>query len=190
MIYLKELMIYFYDDIISIIYNGQVIEKKLDSIYRGLVVNRTDFMESFLGLLKKERIKSKLFGDKIYIVRDAYFNNRDLFYLENLFLELGFIKVIFIDIYELFSEEYTYIGVFKDYMVFYLDKPLVMDLTYFKDIPKLIAYFKEYYQTYVILFGTNHFIPAIKSQLVPIYYVDHYQNYITQSLLKVKKIDG
>ena len=68
---LKELIVYFCDDYIHIVNHHQIIHKKLDSIQKGLVVDRTKFMESFLSILKKEKIKSKLFGDKIYIVKDV-----------------------------------------------------------------------------------------------------------------------
>ena len=186
---MKELIVYFCDNVVHIVYKGEVISKKLDSIFRGLVVNRTSFMESFLEILKKEKIKSKLFGDKIYVVKDVYLKPSDLFYLESIFADLGFIKVVFLDIKEYFNEDYTYIGIFQDYMVFYLDNPVFIDLEYFKDFPKLIEYFKDYYQKFVLLFGTNKNIPNIHSNLVYIYYIDDFQNYITQSLLKVKKYD-
>ena len=91
---MKELIVYFYDNVICIVYQNKIIEKKLDSIYQGLVVDRTKFMESFLAILKKEKIKSKLFGDKIYVVRDAYYSVRDLYYLESMFVEMGFINIV------------------------------------------------------------------------------------------------
>ena len=184
---MKELIVYFYDNVICIVYQNKIIEKKLDSIYQGLVVDRTKFMESFLAILKKEKIKNKLFGDKIYVVRDAYYSVRDLYYLESMFVEMGFIKVVFIDIYELLHKKYTYIGVFSDYIVFYLDKPILLDLTYFKDLPKLIDYFKDYYQKYVVLFGSNINVANVSSDLVNIYYIDQYQDFVAKSLLKVKK---
>ena len=187
---MKELVVYFYDDVVNILYHNKVISRKLSSVRQGLVVDRTSFMESFLSILKKEKIKSKLFGDKIYIVQDVYFNSRDLFFLENMFIDMGFIKVLYIDIQDLFAEDYTFIGLFKDYMVFYLDKPVWIDLAYFKDFPKLIDYFKDYYQKYIVLFGSNEFIPKIQSKLVNIYYIDDSKNYIIKSLLKVKKCDA
>lgn len=184
---LKELIIYFCDNTLYIVHNMKIIEKKMDSIYQGLVVDRTKFIESFMQILKKEKIKTKLFGDKIYIVKDVYFNERDMFYLENIFLELGFVQVLFMDIKDLFLSDYTYIGIFKDYMVFYLDKPVFLDLYYFKDFPKLISYFQEYYESYVVLFGTNENIPEINQSLINIYYIDNYKDFIVKSLLKVKK---
>ena len=70
---MKELVVYFYDDVVNILYHNKVISRKLSSVRQGLVVDRTSFMESFLSILKKEKIKSRLFGDKIYIVQDVYF---------------------------------------------------------------------------------------------------------------------
>ncbi len=184
---MKELVLYFCDDKINILYNGRVITKKLESIKNGLVVDRLNFMESFLDILKKEKIKSKLFGDKIYVVKDVYFNERDMFFLDTMFIELGFIKVIFWDIRKILDNNYTYIGVFKDYMVYYLDNPIVIRLDYFKDILKMIEYFKDYYRDYIVLFGSNDNILNMKSKILSLYYVDNYQNYITDSLLQVKK---
>ena len=184
---MKELIVYFCDNTVSIIYNTRVISQKLDSIYQGLVVDRVKFIESFIQILKKEKIKTKLFGDKIYIVKDAYFNERDQFYLENIFLELGFVQVLFFDIHNLFECDYTYIGVFQDYIVFYLDKPVFLELYYFKDFPKLLSYFREYYQSYVVLFGTNKNILNINNLDFNIYYIDNYKDFIVKSLLKVKK---
>lgn len=184
---LKELIVYFCDNCIHLIYNKKVIIKVLDSINQGLVVDRTSFMDSFLSILKKEKIKSKLFGDKIYVVRDVYYNNRDIYFLDNMFMELGFIKVVYLDIRDFFEADYSYVGVFKDYIVFYLDSPVILSLDYFKDFPKLIEYFKAYYKKYVVLFGSNVNIPLIHSNLVSIYYIDQFQSYIAESLLKVKK---
>lgn len=186
---MKDLVVYFCDNVVHIVYNGKVISKKLDSVSRGLVVDRTSFMESFLEILKKEKIRSKLFGDKVYIVKDVYFQPSDLFYLENIFTDLGFIKVVFLDIRNYFNDDYTYIGVFQNYMVFYLDNPVLLDLYYCKDFPKLIEYFKDYYQNFVLLFGSNKNIPNIHSNKVNVYYIDDFQDYIVKSLLKVKKYD-
>lgn len=186
---LKNLVIYFCDNIIYILYNGKIIEKKLKSLKRGLVVNRTDFIENFENIIKKEKIKSSFFGDKIYVVKDVYFRESDLFYLENIFNDLGFVKVKFLNILDYFMEDYTYIGIFSNYIIFYLDKPVLLDLNYFKDFPKLIEYFEDYYNNYVILFGSNINIPNIHSNVINIYYIDNYKTYIPQSLLKVKKYD-
>lgn len=184
---MKELIVYFCDNTVNVIHNTGVIKKELESICQGLVVDRIKFIESFMKILKDAKIKTKLFGDKIYIVKDVYFNERDQFYLENVFLELGFVQVHFLDIKDLFENDYTYIGIFKDYVVFYLDKPIFLDLYYFKDFPKLINYFQEYYKSYIVLFGTNQNIPNINEFSVNIYYIDNYKNFIVNSLLKVKK---
>ena len=185
--FLKGLIVYFCDNCLHLIYNKKVIVKSLDSINQGLVVDRTSFMDSFLSILKKEKIKSKLFGDKIYVVKDVYFNNRDVYFLDNMFMELGFIKVVYLDIRDFFETDYSYIGIFKGYIVFYLDSPIILSLEYFNDFPKLIDYFKDHYKKYIVLFGSNTNIPLIHSNLVSIYYIDQFQSYIAESLLKVKK---
>lgn len=54
---MKELIIYFCDNTLYIVHNMKIIEKKMDSIYQGLVVDRTKFIESFMQILKKEKLK-------------------------------------------------------------------------------------------------------------------------------------
>lgn len=184
-----DIVVYFSDNTLSLIYKKRIIKKAMKSIRRGLIEDTKSFMNDFMDIMKKEKIKSKLFGDKICVVQDAFYSVRDLVYLESVFSQLGFLKVEFWDINKAFYPKYTYIGMFKDYMVLYLKKALVIDLNYFKNITKVIDYFKEYYQNYVVLFGSNALIPNIHSKLVNIYYIDRYEDYITQTLLIEKKYD-
>ncbi len=186
---MKELIVYFCDDLINIVYNKEVIVKKFKSLEDGFIKDRSLFMEEFLEMLKTEKIKSKLFGEQIYVVREPYFYNAHIYFLDNLFMDIGFIKVKYLNIKDLFLDYGTYIGIFKNYMIMYLERPIVLDLKYFGKLEDNINYFKDYLQDSVILFGSNELIKDIKSDLVMIYFIDNYQNYITQSLLKVKKYD-
>lgn len=178
-----ELVVYLSDDTLSLISKKRVIKKTMNSIKQGLIVNAKSFTDDFLAILKNAKIKSKLFGDKIKIVQDAFYNVRDLIYLKNIFSEMGFLRVEFWPIKEAFNKKYTYIGIFKDYMILYLDKALVVDLEYVKDIEKVITYFREYYQDYVVLFGSNDLIPKIHLDKINGYYIDDYKDYITSCLL-------
>ena len=183
------MIIYFVDNCLNIINNNKVINIKMkDIICQGNVVNRHLFVEEFNKEIKKAKIKSKLFGDKIWIVKNVFYNNRDLFYLENLFLELGFVKVDFINIRELLPDrDATFIEIDKDYMVMYVESGVFVDLKLVGDIPKVIRYFQEDLKKDVVLFGTNEYLSQIKVADLNIYYLENSASYICQSLLKVKK---
>ena len=185
---MKNLVVYFVDDILNIVYNSRVINIRLKCIIRhGNIFDKQKFMDEFIKILKKENIKGKLFGDSITIVKNAFYTNRDVYFLENVFMELGFLKISFLDVRDLLpSEDVTFIEVNNSYMVLYLDEGVFLDLKYFKDIPKILDYFSTI-KANVILFGLNKNLPKIKLKNKEVYYYDNFQNYITESLLKVKK---
>ena len=179
--------IYFYDKEIAIIYQGKIIKEKTDSIEQGLIKNLTVFIEFFTKIMKKHKIKTKILGTSIQIVKDISMQESYLFFLDYIFTELGFTKIKFINIKDLFFDNSTYIAIFKDYILLYLDKPVILDMFYFKDIPQLLTDFKKYFNSKIVLFGSNEIIPKINNKDIPIYYIDDYQNYIINCLLKVKK---
>jgi len=189
---IKDMMIYFVENTFSLIYKGKVISTTLkNAIHKGYITDKTDFMEEFLKVIKREKIRSKLFGDEITIVKNAYYRTSDLFYLESIFSELGFVKVHFFDILELLPEEdATYIEVNSSYMVLYFADGVYLDLNYFCDIPRILDYFSRQFKSSLILFGVNPNIPKIKVKNKEVYYFEGFSNYITQSLLKVKKYDA
>ena len=100
---------------------------------------------------------------------------------------MGFIKVKFLDINEYFKEFFSYIEINDNYMVINFDKGLYLNFTYYKNIEKIIEYFKDSLKKDVILFGTNEGITKISLRGLNIYYLDNKESYIVESLLKVKK---
>lgn len=186
-----NVIVYFVDDKLILIYKNNVYTYQLKNIISlGQIVDKNAFIENFLAIVKKEKIKSKLFGDNILILKNSFYNNRDLEYYKNIFTELGFLQVHFKDIIDFFKEDYTYIEINNSYLVINIDEALIFDLKHFKDIPRLIYYFKDYYKQYVVLFGTNSNIPNIKVKNLNIFYLKDYANYLSNNLLKVKKCDG
>lgn len=184
-----NILVFIVDDVLNIVYNYKVINKKMpDIINKGYILDRETFMKEFENTLKKEKVKSKFLGNNITIVKDAFYNSYDLYYFESLFHDLGFLKVNFLNIDLLFSnEDATFIEVNNSYMVLNLDKGIYLDLEYFNDIPKIIDYFSPFLKDSIILFGLNNYIPKIHIKNKKVYYYDNYQNYISESLLKVKK---
>ena len=186
---MKEMTLFFVDDFLNIVYKDRVIQNKLkDIISKGYIVDRSRFVEEFLKIIKKEKIKVKLFGDNINIVCNSYFSSSYIFFLETIFLDFGFIHVNFVDIKDLLPESNaTYIEINEEYMVINLDKGVYLDLEYFKDIPQILEYFKAYFKEDVVLFGTNKNIAQIKMKNKFLYHLENSATYINDSLLKVKK---
>jgi len=155
-----------------------------------MIIDKQKFMEEFITIIKKYKIKSKIFSNNITLVKNAFYNNRDLYYLESIFVELGFLKVNYVNINELLpNDSVTYIEINNSYIVIYLNKCVYLDLDIFKDIPKILNYFNDLYLDNIVLFGKNKNIPNIKLNDKLIYYLENYNSYITDSLLKVKKYD-
>ena len=183
--------LFFVDNLVNIVYKDKVFGLKLKGILeKGNIIKRTEFMEEFGKFLKKEKVKSKLFGDNIVIVKNTFYNNRDLYFLENIFLEIGFNKVIYLEIEKLLPDRNaTFIEINNSYLIIYLDKTIFVDLEFIKDIPVVIKFFSDLFKDDIILFGTNQYIPKIKIPKINIYYLENYNSYINESLLKVKKYD-
>ena len=180
------MFIFLSDNEIFIINKQKIINNKLKSISKGYIINKDEFINEFGKLLKKEKIKLKILASNIKIIKNSYFKKADLFYFENIFNELGFGKIEFLDIKELFNKEATYIEINNTYLVIN-DLGLYLDLNYYKDIPRIIEYFADLLNDKIILYGLNKIIPLIKLKNKEVFYVDNYLKFIPDSLLKVNK---
>ncbi len=188
---MKKLILYFVDDTLQIVYNDTVIKEKLkNAINNGMIYDKDKFTIEFVKILKKEKVKIKLFGGSITVVKEPFYHPSYLFYLEHLLEDIGFATVSYINIQDLFVKDGVYIGVNNNYMTIYFDKAIFIDLNVFKDIPKIIEFFWDLNDKNILLFGNNKIIPSIKLQNNEVYYFENYNNFINQSLLKVKKYDA
>lgn len=186
----KEIFVFLVDDMLNIVYNSKVINKKMkDVIGKGRIVDRLKFMEEFIKVVKQEKVKTSLFGGNIILVKNVYFNEMETFFLDNIFIEMGFNKVIYLDIRELLPNmNATFIEINNTYMVISGEEiELFLDLDYFKDIPGILDYLDIYLKGDIVLFGLNKIIPKIKLNDKDVYYLDDFANYICECLLKVKK---
>lgn len=183
------MILFFVDDRVEIIFKEKVKSYKLDGVLlKGFIIDKNRFIEEFGKVLKKEKIRSKLFGDSIAIVKNLYFNYAYRCFLDSVFGDLGFIKVNYMDIKELMPEmDATFVEINESYMVIGINEGIYLDLDYFKNIPGVFNYFKGMFLKDIVLFGVNKNIPNIKIINKKLYYVDDYAHYITNSLLKVKK---
>ena len=181
------MIIFWADNELYIVNNKDIINYKLKSINKGYIINKELFINEFSKIIKKEKIKLKLLGNKIKIVKNSYFKESDLFYIEDIFNELGFLKIEYIDIKEFFREEGTFIEVNNSYLVLNIEDGIYLDLDYFKDIPRILNYFGEMIKKEIIFFGLNKNIPLLKVNNKDVYYMDNFQKFIPDSLLKIKK---
>lgn len=188
---IKEMILFFVDDILEIVYNGKVITRELkDAISHGMITNKEKFAFEFVEIMKKEKVKSKLFGGSVTVVKEPFYHPSYLFYLEHILEDIGFVKIHYINIEDLFSKNDVYVEVNNSYMVINIDSGIFIDLTVFKDIPKIIDLFSSLNGKNILLFGKNKNIPSIKLDNSQVYYLENYTNYISQSLLKAKKYDA
>lgn len=187
----EAMIIYFRDNTFYLVYKDKIIEStSKDCVKKGFLINKDLFIIEFTHMLKKERIKSKLFGSDITILKNSFYRESDCAFLENIFIELGFNKVLFMDMKDVLTDESaTYIEINQSYFVVYLEDALYFDIKYFKDIPKILEYLKDNFKDYVILFGSSSLIPHIKVNGVVIYYLENPALSVLNSLLKVKKCD-
>lgn len=183
------MIVYIVENSFHCVYKNRIISVDLKNcIQKGYIVNKEVFMQEFNKMLKKEKIKTKLFGDNVTFVNAGYFSIGDLFFLESIFNDLGFIKVDFLDIRDLFPDmNVIFVEVNESYIIIYLNDILYLDLTYFKDIPAILKSLKSFFDKDIAFFGLNKSIPNIHIKDVCSYYIENYKDYITQSLLKVKK---
>ena len=141
------MILYFVDDYVNIIGLDKVFKKRIEKgIDKGIIKDKKVFGEEFLKVLKKEKIKNKVWRDKIKVVKNSFFNERDLYYIGILFEELGFLGVEYIEIRDLLPDDNrSYIEINNSYMVINIDREtsVMIDFNCFKDIPDILDYFKN-----------------------------------------------
>ena len=178
------MIIFMVDDRLKIVYKKRVINKQLKNIIeKGRIVDKLKFMEEFVNIQKKEKIKVKLLGDNIEVIKNSFYTVSDIAFLEYIFLEIGFNKVIFKDIKDYYEDKVTIIELNNSYMVV---NNLFLDLDYFKDIVYILDYLKDYIKKDVIFWGVNKNIPKIKLKNKNVYYYENYETYLEDKLLKEK----
>lgn len=176
------MILYIIDDIVNLIYKKRVIKEKFKSVSKGYITNKEKFMEEFLNLVNKEKIKNKFLGNKIEIIDNSYFKFSDKYLIENIFIELGFIKIVFKNIKDYFNKNRTYIEINNTYMVINLDMGIYLDLEYFK-VEEVIKYFENVVDNDLILFGVNGKIANLDFNSRRVYYLQNKENYIIDCLL-------
>ena len=180
------MVIYFVDNLINVVYQKRIITKMFHSINKGIIDNKDLFLEEFLKLIKKEKIKLKIMGDKLEII-NTFYNSRDRLFLETIFSELGFVNISFVPILDYLPIiDGTYLEINQSYFVLYLDNNLKFDFNIFYDLPKIINYFTNKIADNIILFGNNNDIKDVNFKTKNVYYLDDAKNIVLKNLLKLK----
>ena len=182
------MIIYIVDDKLVLINKDKVGKEHFKSISKGYIINKEKFMEEYGAFLKKLKIKNHLLSQKVEIVFNSYYGVSDRFYLENIFQDLGYLKIEFKELKDILDlNKGLYVEVNKNYMIINLDKGIYIDLDYFKDIPGILEIISKDFKGDIILFGSNKHISEIKLKNKMIYYIDKAETFLEESLLKVKK---
>lgn len=182
------MILYFVDNMVEGVYDKKTFSYVFrNSVLKGQIVNKEEFIVEFNSLLKKEKIKSKFFGIDITIIKEPFYTPSYLFYLENILEELGFVKVNYILMEDMLDKNDTYIEINNSYICIFANKKIYIDLDVFKDIPFIIKYFDMYYNGNIIMFGKNKNIPQIKINNKLLYYYDDFANFVVKCLHKVNK---
>lgn len=180
---MPKITVYLVDNTLELIYQNKLNSYKLTNIInQGRIIDADKFKEEFTNILKKLKIKSGLFGDKITCIQESFYTHADIFYLNHIFEDLGFIKVEHLDIKNFFLQNYIYVEINQDYAVINLEDAIFINLQLLPDIMPIlnILQIKEN----IILFGKNKVIPNLQNKDLNIYYLDNYVNFISDTIIK------
>lgn len=173
--------IYFREDKIFFVDKSLVINKIFKSLLFGRIIDKNLFINEFNEFLKINNIKIGLIGSKLKIVKNAYFNLSDIYFLEQIFLDMGFLKIEFLDINTFYlNKEDVYIELNQDYLVYKNNIYILNDINNLKVFLSLILPC----DVNIVLYGNNPLIPKIVLKDKNIYYVDNYENFIVDALKK------
>jgi len=180
------IIVYLVSNRVIVVYNKRIITKDLFKIVdKGLIKDKEKFSEEFMRLLKDNKIKNKLLGEDIWVLKNTYYTEGELFFIQSIFERLGYLKVRFIDIKDFFKEKNSiYIEINNDYLVINMDRGILVDLEFFKDIKSILKMIES--DKPIILFGDNEKLLDIIEEKSEIYYIDNTKNYIADALLDYK----
>ena len=180
------IIVYLVSNRVIVVYNKRIITKDLFKIVdKGLIKDKEKFSEEFMRLLKDNKIKNKLLGEDIWVLKNTYYTEGELFFIQSIFERLGYLKVRFIDIKDFFKEKNSiYIEINNDYLVINMDRGILVDLEFFKDIKSILKMIES--DKPIILFGDNEKLHDIIEEKSEIYYIDNTKNYIADALLDYK----
>lgn len=153
----KTITIQFIQNGILLLNNNYIQEYNLKSVDNYKIINKEQFTLEISQLLKKTKINNSLLTDNINIIIDNTYSIIEKENITNIFTELSFNKILFLELTKLFN--------FKK-------QELLIDLStnnikiyYMNEVIDQKVYFNKYSQTLSILLKNiieNHSIKTIK----------------------------
>lgn len=123
-----------------------LIFKKLNSVDNYKIINKSQFIEEFSVIINKYKFNNKFLTDNMNIIVDKSFNDFEKEIISNIFKELSFNKIDFIDLTSLLKIKNTEIilDISKNYLKIYLNNQIIETKVYFsKYTPIIILYLKS-----------------------------------------------
>ena len=139
----KEITIQFIQQGIIILNNNQLIEYQLNSVDNYKVINRELFIEEIQDILNILKINKNILTSNINIILDTTYSELEKEIIENIFKELSFNKIKYLNMIDLFkiNKEELLIDIsLNNIKIYYLD-----------EIIELKIYFSKYIQTLSII---------------------------------------
>lgn len=153
----KSIIIQILNKSIKIINNNKIIEYKIKSCINGKVTNRNSFLDTMKDIITQEKINSRLLTDDVNIIIDNTYTEIEIEIIKEIFKELSFHKISFINIKTLFQKE-------DDEILIQVDDKLIK-IFLFDKIYDIKIYFEEYYELlkiYLEKLTNKHSISKIK----------------------------
>lgn len=123
-----------------------LIFKKLNSVDNYKIINKSQFIEEFSVIINKYKFNNKFLTDNMNIIVDKSFNEFEKEIISNIFKELSFNKIDFIDLTSLLKIKNTEIilDISKNYLKIYFNNQIIENKIYFsKYTPIIILYLKS-----------------------------------------------
>lgn len=123
-----------------------LIFKKLKSVDNYKIINKSQFIEEFSVIINKYKFNNKFLTDNMNIIVDKSFNDLEKEIISNIFKELSFNKIDFIDLISLLKIKNTEIilDISKNYLKIYFNNQIIENKIYFsKYTPIIILYLKS-----------------------------------------------
>lgn len=99
--------IQFIEDGLIILNQNELKEYSLKSVNNHQVINKELFIQEFSPIIESNKINNKIFTDNLNIIIDSSYSNFYLSNLEQLFKELSFNKIEFINILDIINLKHT-----------------------------------------------------------------------------------
>jgi hypothetical protein len=158
----KEITIQFIQQGIIILNNNQLIEYQLNSVDNYKVINKELFIEEIQDILNILKINKNILTSNINIIIDTTYSELEKEIIENIFKELSFNKIEFINTIDIFKPKDNEIIVdisTTSIKILYKDTIIQTNIYYSKYISILNIYMKNilknYNIKYLYLYG-NH----------------------------------